>query len=168
MENNEKMKKKILIIGAVLGGVAVGIGLGIENTSKALRKEMKEKQNLSQKHLDMFFLMNEWVKIKQEGKHLQDYFIKNGYNSIAIYGMSYVGERLFDELKESDISIKYGIDKKKDNFYSDIDIVTPDSKLEQIDAIVVTPIYYFDEIKEELLTKVECPIVSIEDILYDL
>ena len=37
-----------------------------------------------------------------------------------------------------------------------------------VDAIVITAITFFDEIREEVLKKVDCPVVSLEDILYDI
>ena len=57
-------------------------------------------RELAEKHLALFLMMNQWVKVKQEGKNLSCYFEKNGYKKIAIYGMSYAGETLLEELKE--------------------------------------------------------------------
>lgn len=162
------MKKGISTIITALGSAAIGVTAGIMGTTKTLRKEIKEKQGFSEKHLEMFLLMNQWVKVKQEGKRLEDYFEKNGYKSIAIYGMSYIGERLFEELKDGNIAVKYGIDKRTDGIYLDIDIVTANDDLEPVDAVIVTPIYFFKEIKAALSGKVDCPIISIEDILYNL
>ena len=41
-----------------------------------------------------------------------------------------------------------------------------DDELEEVDAIVVTPISAFGEIKQTLEKKVDCPIISLEDVLY--
>ena len=82
--------------------------------------------------------------------------------------MSYAGERLLEELKDSKIDVKYGIDKNADGIYSDIELVTMEDKLETVDAIVVTPIFFFDQIEEELSKKISCPIISLEDILYEV
>ena len=112
--------------------------------------------------------MNQWVKVKQEGKNLAEYFEREGYHEIAIYGMSYAGETLVDELQESNIKIKYGIDKKANAIYADFDVISPDEELEEVDAIVVTSITFFDEIEEMLSKKVDCPIISLEDILYEV
>ena len=40
--------------------------------------------------------------------------------------------------------------------------------LETVDAVVVTAITFFDEIEERLSEKVDCPIISLEDILYEV
>ena len=82
--------------------------------------------------------------------------------------MSYVGETLLDELKGTDITVRYGIDKNSDTIYSDVDIVSVEDDLESVDAVVVTAITFFDEIEEKLSTKMDCPVISLEDILYEV
>lgn len=158
------MKKTLQMLIAVLGGAVAGAGWKAKN----LNKTIKEKQGLSEKHFEMFLLMNQWTKLKQEGKNLKSFFEKKGYTSIAIYGLSYMGERLIEELRGSDIRVSYGIDKSGDGIYLDIETFTPDDDLECVDVIVVTPFYYFDAIKQELEKKMDCPIISIEEILYEV
>lgn len=158
------MKKGIIsILSAVIGA---GIGAG------TVGKISFEKENkilaMSDKHLALFLMMNQWVKVKQEGKNLAEYFNKEGYKNIAVYGMSYAGETLVEELKNTDIQVAYGIDKGADSMYSEVDIISPDEKLPKVDAIVVTAITFFDEIEEMLSKKIDCPIISLEDILYEI
>lgn len=158
------MKKRVvgavsLLIGAV--GGAVGIG-------KVIGTKAEEKQRLADKHLALFLMMNQWVKVKQEGKNLKTYFERNHYHRIAIYGMSYAGETLAEELKDSGVEVAYGIDQKADIIYADVDVVTIEQNLEPVDAIVVTAITFFNEIEERLSAKLDCPIISLEDILYEV
>lgn len=161
------MKKITFSILLVLSGL-LGMSVGTFTTEKKLRKKINEEQKISNKHLSLFLMMNQWVKIKQRGKSLVYYFEENEYYNIAIYGMSYAGETLIDELMGSDIKIKYGIDRNKDNIDVSINVVFPEDELENVDAIVVTAIKFFDEIEEELSKKVNCPILSLEDILYEI
>ena len=37
-----------------------------------------------------------------------------------------------------------------------------------IDAIVVTPVFAFDEIVDSLKEKVDCDIVSLEDVVFEM
>ena len=111
---------------------------------------------------------DQWLRIRQEGKTLVEYFEKNDYKTVAIYGMKELGERLYDELENSGIEVRYIIDKNADSIYADVDVITPDDDLEPVDVIVVTAIYYFDEIEEMLSEKVDYPVVSLEDILYEV
>ena len=113
-------------------------------------------------------MMNQWVKVKQENKSIVKYLEKQGYKEVAIYGMNYVGETLLRELEGSNIKVMYGIDKNAANIRSDIEIKTPDSELPMVDVIIVTAITFFEEIEEALYSKIDCPILSMEDILYEI
>ena len=104
---------------------------------------------------------------KQHGKHLEDYFHQNRIKDVAIYGMSYIGKRLYDELKSSDIEVKYVVDKNAKDIGMDIKTFFPDEEFPEVDAIIVTAISFFDEIEEILLSKINYKVISIEDILYE-
>lgn len=82
--------------------------------------------------------------------------------------MNFVGETLLGELEGTNINAKYAIDKNADGIYSEIDVREPDEVLEHVDAVIVTPITYFNPIKDMLSQKMDCPILSIEDILYEI
>ncbi|MCX4342802.1 MAG: hypothetical protein OSJ53_02790 [Kineothrix sp.] len=157
------MKKSIIsaltmVAGGIIGASAVG----------KIRNDKAEKiQEKSNKHLALFLMMNDWVKVKQEGKNLSSYFKKHRYERIAVYGMSYVGETLVNELMDSEIELVYGIDQR-DGLYSYINILSVDSSLPEVDAIVVTAITFFDEIEKVLRDKVSCPIISLASVLDDM
>ena len=135
-----------------------------ENRKK--EKEINQYEKLSKKHLELFLFMSDWVKFKQKNKNMVGYFIENNYKKIAIYGMSYVGKALVNELKNSDVEICYGIDQNKNIFSSEIKIVSMEDCLENVDAIVVTPMWAYTQIEREIRAKVNCDIVSIEDVIY--
>ena len=79
--------------------------------------------------------------------------------------MSYVGKAVVKELKGSAVQIKYGIDKNAGYKEDNVDVITIDECKADVDVIVVTPISFFEEIERELEMRVDCPIVSIEDVL---
>ena len=151
------------LVGAIFGAVA-----GTLATLKASDNTVEKTKNLSDKHLALFMMMNQWVKVKQEGKNLSEYFEKQGYKKIAIYGMSYAGETLVSELENTSVQILYGIDKNADSIYANIDVFSIEDSLEEVDAVIVTAITFFDEIEEELSTKFSCPIISLENVLYEI
>lgn len=158
------MKKGVLGILSVCAGAAAGTAV----VGRVLKRRIKEIQDKSDKHLSLFLMMNQWVKVKQAGKSLAEYFEWEGYQQIAVYGMHYAGETLIEELAGSNIEVKYGIDRNADQIYAGIPIVMPDSDLEKVDAVVVTSIHFFEEIKELLNTKINCPIISLEEIIYQM
>lgn len=158
------MKKGILMALTSLTGFITGAGI----VGQRMGKEIEKNHDKSDKHLALYLMMNQWVKVKQDGKNLAEYFEANGFKNIAIYGMNYVGETLFDELKNTDIKVAYGIDKNADQIYSPIDIYNDEEKLKEVDAVVVTAITYFDEIERTLAGKLNCPIISLENVLYEV
>ncbi len=158
------MKKGIVAVLSSVVGMAAGAGVA----SKKLSEEIQEQKGYADKHLALYLMMNQWVRAKQENKSVSEYLERNGFKEIAIYGMHYAGQTLLSELRESGIKVKYGIDQKTDDKYLEINVVTPDDPLEDVDAVVVTAITFFNEIEEKLSRRMNCPILSLEDILYDM
>lgn len=160
------MKKGMKSLGALLlGGIAGGIA-GVSATGTKLNKKVQLHRTYAQKHLLIMQMFNQWLIDRQEGKSLVKFFEDNEYKSIAIYGMSYLGERLLDELKDSGIEVKYAIDKNADNIYADVEIKRLEDDLPKVDAIIVTAVFFYDEIEEELSELVDYPVISLEDVLY--
>lgn len=158
------MKKGVISVLSALTGAVIGAGA----VGKVTGESIDRAKSMSDKHLALFLMMNQWVKIKQDGKNLSEYFEKNGYKKIAIYGMSYVGETLIDEIKDSSVTVAYGIDKKADSIYADVDVLSMDDDLKPVDVVVITAITFFHEIEEKLSERISCPIISLEDILYEV
>ena len=156
------MKKDILSRIAFLAGIAGSVSV--------VGMVAKKMINVSGKQVDLYQssynIMNQWVAKKQRGISLEQYFDKNEYKSVAIYGMGTMGILLFDELKDTNIEIKYGIDKDPYCTYPGLEIVEPGDGLEKVDVIVVTIVTAFNGIKNMLSEYTDIPIVSIEDVVY--
>jgi len=148
---------------ALLSGV-----LGIVLVTKAIHGYIRKTNKLTGlvvKNEQLMLLMAQWMENKRKNKRIESFFEKNGFETIAIYGMSYLGECLYEELKGSEsVRVDYAIDKNPVNT-TDLRICNPDGDLDEVDAIVVTAVYYFDEIADVLWEKVDCPIVSLEDVI---
>ena len=112
------------------------------------------------KFQEMFFLMNQWVLNLQDGKRVPDFFEERNIHKIAIYGMSYVGEALLKELSNSSIEVVVTCDSKTKEKLTGYD--------GQIDAIIVTSLYYYDEIRTQLESIVNYKILSIGDVIYKM
>lgn len=83
--------------------------------------------------------------------------------------MAELGNRLFEELSGSTVSVDYGIDKDVCCTIARIDAVySPEDDLPEVDAIVVTPYSSFDSIKGTLEKKIKCPIISLEEIIWSI
>lgn len=156
------MKKVICAIAAFI----VGFLAGVEMIGKLLIKNVNKYHEMSEKHLSLYMITNDWLRLKQDGKSLVAYFERKDYKKIAIYGMHFMGMSLLNELKNSEIEVKYGIDRNAGHIFADCKVITPDEEFEDVDAIIVTPVFYFESIEEELSRKVTCPVVSLEEVLY--
>ena len=84
------------------------------------------------------------------------------------FSQHHMGKCLLNELQGSEICVDYAIDKRPENAEDLIKVYLPDEDLPTVDAVVVTAFYYFDEIEEMLSEKVEYPVISLEDILYEV
>ena len=110
--------------------------------------------------------MNRWLSLKQRGVNLSSFFTDKGINSIAIYGIQHMGERLYDELRNSEVEVVYAVDRNYEEATWDIPVIHPDDVLAAVDAVVITPIFDFLEIKDKLSEKLDCPMFFIEDVLF--
>lgn len=160
----KEMKKGMLSAVSVFLGVFVGAAA----TGSASKKSFRKREEKIEKFKNYYNILNQWLIIKQEGKSLVEYFVEKNYNTIAIYGMGEMGNRLYNELKDSSIVVKYAIDNDANNVYSKIEIIDPEDDFEEVDAIIVTATFAFDRIEEKLREKTECVIISLEDVVYEV
>lgn len=116
-------------------------------------------------------VLEQWVAVKQIGVAFSSWFEENGFKRIAVYGMGKIGQLFINELMDSGIEVYYGIDKnytKNDIKLGKVKVNGIDEKWDDVDIVVVTAMAEFESIKCLLREKVDCPIVSLEDIIYEL
>ena len=115
-----------------------------------------------------FYLMEKWIKVRQRGKSLKQFFEDNCIKEIAIYGMAEIGQLLMLELKETSVNVKCGIDRNaKDKEHLGIKVVDfyDVEEYKDLPAIVVTPTQYFDDIRRQLKEQTDAFIINLEDIV---
>lgn len=124
------------------------------------KKVNESNEMLCNKFGEMIQVMNRWIENLQTNKRVSSFFFRKGYKKIAIYGTSYLSQRLQKELENTEISIDLIFDRNS------IETINE----HKVDVIVVTSTYYYYEILEQLtqIMKVECPIICIDDIVYKL
>lgn len=142
-------------------------GVGSEELAYTEYRLRKAKEN-EEKYFELFSMMSRWVLAKQQGKSPADYLEKCGYRRIAIYGMSQVGQALLNELESSSVEVAYAIDQNADWLFADCKVIKSSDSLEEVDAAVVTPVYYYKSIKNNLCKKINCPILSLKDVINKL
>jgi len=113
-------------------------------------------------------ILKRWFELKQQNRSVMEYFQENGYKRIAIYGMSDLGVYLYQELDDTGVEVSHGIDRRADKLDVKIPVFTVEEELPVVDAVIVTAVYFFDQIKELLEDKVDCPVLSLESILQSI
>lgn len=129
----------------------------IMQTIKQMRKNSK-----------IFHTVRNWLDLKNQGKNLSLFFEKHQYQKAAIYGMGYIGESLYYELKNSNISIVYAIDKSAVDFRQELTILRMDDDLPKTDIIIVTLVENCEELCCYLSQKAGCPVVTLQQLLLEL
>lgn len=159
------MKKGLLATVSLLAGAAAGATA----MGKVKGQAVEAKAEKVDKFKGYYNMLNQWLILKQGGKSLEQYFVENDYKTVAIYGMGEMGNRLYDELKDSDkVEVKYAIDKNAASTYSELEVLESEDDLPEVDVVVVTATFAFDEIEEELSEKIDYPIVSLDDVVYEV
>lgn len=161
-------KSTTVILSLVTGliGAAVSVGIILQKFNKKI--DWRDKR--IDKFKSYFDIMNKWMIWKHEGRNLCEYFESNGYKKVAIYGMGELGNRLYEELRDTDIEIAFAIDKRSNSVNSEIIVVEPEELNDDFaaDVIVVTPVFDYDNIESLLIEKVDILIISLEEVIYEM
>lgn len=115
-----------------------------------------------------YFLCSSWIDVKARGKDISEYLRSKNMNTIAVYGMGDIGNKFCKELQGTDIKIKFVMDANLSSDTMFAPIKKMDDDLPEVDAIIVTPINVFSQIKHSLSEITDSKIVSIEDIIYNV
>lgn len=105
----------------------------------------------------------------KEGQVLQKYMVNHNYKRVALYGVGLqvkeFVELLMDKFREAGVEVAYGIDRQSSSIQvSDFPVYGLDAPLEQVDATLVVPVYYFNTIYNNLREKTDMDIVSLEEV----
>lgn len=149
--------------------IVISFGAGFACAASVYKKEKRvEIENMSEQYNKLFLyfrILNMWLEMRQKGKSTVTYLQKKGIGRIAIYGMKELGERFYEEVKNTDIEVACIIDKNPRQVLGDFLVVSPEDNIPEVDAVIVTPDYYFSEIKKQMSEKVNCPIYSLRGVL---
>lgn len=125
-------------------------------------------EKLSKRYLkfkEYFDILNKWMVIREKGRNLESYFKEHRLYRIAIYGMGVMGKHLLSDLSGSSVCVVYGIDKYADNIHVGIPMKNIDESFEDIDAVVVTATFEFEEIRDIIKQQCACPVISLRKIV---
>lgn len=114
-------------------------------------------------------LLAQWIDTDSD--RLERYLQKRKVARIAIYGYGGHGRRLYRQLNHGKIEVSYAIDKNAHKLKHAVGnaprIVGDEEELAAVDLIVVTVVESFVQIAEKLRGKVDCPILSLCELVYE-
>ncbi len=119
------------------------------------------------KYLSFFSVLEQWLSNKQNNINIEEYLIRQGYQKIAIYGMSVLGNLLYQELKETKVEVSYAIDRNADNMHFELPVLKPSDEYGKVDVIIVTAVLDYEKIKKNIIKKTQVNVMSIEDLVFE-
>ncbi len=129
-------------------------------------KELREELN---KNVRIAKLFQAWMIDMTTGMHVGDFLIRNGFTHVAIYGYGLLGKALYSVLVSEGIEDLYVIDRddQKWDWHSNAMFYKPQdiANMEHVDAVIITPITYSDDIYKMLASFFTCPIFLLEDLV---
>jgi hypothetical protein len=150
--------------------VAAGVFVCCQVQSRAALKKASEAHAYKlKKYQSYYILFGSWMVLRNKGRRLAEYFENHNMRNIAICGLGRLGLCLYEELKGSNINVKYAIDTKAESFsYLNLKVIAPENHLETVDVIVVSKFIEYEKTVEELRKKTSCQIVSLEDVIFSM
>ena len=137
--------------------------------SEGLKKEIKVLRDKKLTQYGSYVEITNAFQYAYENRcHVIENIKKQNVQKIAVYGYGYFGQCLVKFLEDSDIRVRYVIDRDKDKYEkSVVPIFTLEESLPKCDLIVVTPMLDYEKIKNAIKEKVptETKIKSILEIL---
>lgn len=164
MEMLEILKREQLIESEDINKLEVGIRneYRLVTTPSPSEKELKKIQ-----------IYDMWLYLRNRDIKIVNYFISHKYKNIIVYGLNGIGNRLLAELHNENVKVVACIDQRAVELAGDLPILDmEDSEIEtyinNTDAIVVTAVSFYDEIKEKILEKYQIPVLNIENMIKEL
>lgn len=149
-----------------------GSGIGSILTACALHKRHKKCMLTSDRNKLYLDLVSYWLSNKNAGKSMYNYLLENNIKNIAVYGMGTMGELFYSEIENTDVTVEFFIDKAAGLQAvgpENIPVFKPDELAnKKPDAIVVTPICYFDSIAADIKSCCDIKVISLEELIYNM
>ena len=127
----------------------------------AMCEDVSQEENIAQRNkkngaakLTVFYeILLQWVENEINGHCIADILKEEGINTVAIYGMKELGELLLSELKKAGLDVRYIIDRRKEEICLDMPVYDSEDFLPEADAVIVTAVHYYEEIRRALKNK---------------
>lgn len=141
--------------------------LDIDNTCTVMNRFEVE----IQKQRMFYRVLTKWIEALHNGWNLGKELKARGYMCVGVYGDAELGRLAAREIDYEDgIELKCIFDKKTSSNNKNVSeccLLYPNRYYSKIDCIVVTAIYYYEEIKNELMNLGYETVLSLKEIVED-
>lgn len=134
----------------------------------AIQVAVNEHIKTLSKFQKMFFVYEDWMKLQEQKQYISDYLRKVEICSVALYGDSYIGKRLYCSLQENGVEVRYFIDKNANYLEERIPVYLPEEGLPSVDLIIICLVDGTESIREDLSQLSDAKIYSITELLADM
>ncbi len=120
----------------------------------------------SERYRGYWKILSRWLEINLQGKSVCAYLEQEAVCNIAVYGLGLLGKPLVREMYNHGLRIAYGIDQdeyKEKTF--DFPVYQLQDTLPKADIVIITVEYAFYSIKQQLMEKSNCKIISLGELL---
>lgn len=158
------MKVTILILIVIAFGFMIYV-IKEKQCREEIRKNNQCKKEIL-KFKEYYELLDQWMINLEQGMCAENYFVKNNYQNIAIYGMGPLGFHLYQQLRESKkIHVLYAIDQKGTSVFPELVVKKPTESLSSVDAIIITVTSDYGSIASMLEKQIDCSMISLEEVV---
>lgn len=133
---------------------------------EALQKERKQTMKLEQ----LLRMANQMIVESDKGNLIHKMLEERNLSSVAIYGMSEMGERVMENiLMHSSIKLLYGIDQRAEEIKLVIPVYTLEEAAEKDkpEAVILTAFSENDSLKKEIENIMSCEVVTLGELFYE-
>lgn len=141
---------------------------------KSIEKQADDHRNLrnilaqKDKFEHYLNLLDHWMDLREKGVRLDAWLLARGYRKIGIYGYGTMGRHFLKELENSEVSVCYIADQKKNLSHTALPVYHPDDVLPETDAVIVAATFYFDEICQKLKERGVKRVISLEQMIEEI
>ncbi len=140
--------------------------LATDITQDSLEQEIAVREKTLQKYIQFYRVMLGWLNAVQKGMSIEGILKGRGIKTVAIYGYADMGKLLCNDLLKSDIKVSAILDKRDvKSLVPGLQVQKPSEGDRTVDAVLVTAVYYFDEISEELKKMGYENVISLQKIV---
>ena len=129
----------------------------------------------NEKQVNISRMLEIWLLASNAGIKVADILEKRGIQKVAIFGLAQLGVCLWNELKDSNITVLFAYDGNKSINLPGIEVVHELKSLHEMemskyipDAVIVTALTTYDSIKDELLKRGFNQVIPLDEILYEM